>query len=77
MMTFCHFLQRNIDLGKELRMYCIDTEALVFMFNGGSPYGFTMTLFLLLRYSTIMSVRPKIISNDDILSFITEKYRLR
>ena len=21
-------------------MYCIDTEALVFMFNGGSPYGF-------------------------------------
>ncbi len=20
-------------------MYCIDTEALVFMFNGGSPYG--------------------------------------
>ncbi len=25
---------------EELRMYCIDTEALVFMFNGGSPYGF-------------------------------------
>ncbi len=25
-----------------LRMYCIDTEALVFMFNGGSPYGFTI-----------------------------------
>ncbi len=23
-------------------MYCIDTEALVFMFNGGSPYGFTI-----------------------------------
>ena len=22
--------------------YCIDTEALVFMFNGGSPYGFTI-----------------------------------
>ena len=22
-------------------MYCIDTEALVFMFDGGSPYGFT------------------------------------
>ncbi len=26
----------------QLRMYCIDTEALVFMFNGGSPYGFTI-----------------------------------
>ncbi len=25
-----------------LRMYCIDTEALVFMFNGGSPYSFTI-----------------------------------
>ncbi len=25
-----------------LRMYCIDTEALVFMFNGGSSYGFTI-----------------------------------
>ncbi len=25
-----------------LRMYCIDTEALVFMFNGGSPYGLTI-----------------------------------
>ena len=25
-----------------LRMYCIDTEALVFMFNKGSPYGFTI-----------------------------------
>ena len=25
-----------------LRMYCIDTKALVFMFNGGSPYGFTI-----------------------------------
>ncbi len=25
-----------------LRMYCIDTEALVFMFNGGSLYGFTI-----------------------------------
>ncbi len=23
-------------------MYCIDTEALVFMFNGGSSYGFTI-----------------------------------
>ncbi len=23
-------------------MYCIDTEAWVFMFNGGSPYGFTI-----------------------------------
>ena len=23
-------------------MYCIDTEALVFMINGGSPYGFTI-----------------------------------
>ncbi len=23
-------------------MYCIDTEALVFMFNGGSPCGFTI-----------------------------------
>ncbi len=27
-----------------LRMYCIDTEALVFMFNGGSPNGFTIHL---------------------------------
>ena len=25
-----------------LRMYCIDTEALVFMFSGGSSYGFTI-----------------------------------
>ena len=25
-----------------LRMYCIDTEALVFMFKEGSPYGFTI-----------------------------------
>ncbi len=25
-----------------LRKYCIDTEALVFMFNGGSSYGFTI-----------------------------------
>ena len=23
-------------------MYCIDTKALVFMFNGGTPYGFTI-----------------------------------
>ncbi len=23
-------------------MYCIDTKALVFMFNGGSPYRFTI-----------------------------------
>ncbi len=29
-----------------LRMYCIDTEALVFMFNGGTSYGFTIhTIF--------------------------------
>ena len=27
---------------EELRMYCIDTEALVFMCNGGSPYSFTI-----------------------------------
>ncbi len=27
---------------KLLRMYCIDTEALVFMFNGGSSDGFTI-----------------------------------
>ena len=27
---------------KHLRMYCIDTEALVFMFNEGSSYGFTI-----------------------------------
>ena len=26
----------------DLRMHCIDTEALVFMFNGGSPYNFTI-----------------------------------
>ncbi len=25
-----------------LRMYCIDTEALVFVFNGGSSYSFTI-----------------------------------
>ncbi len=25
-----------------LRMYCIDTEALVFMFNGGSPCSFSI-----------------------------------
>ncbi len=29
-------------LKTHLRMYCIDTEALVFMFNGGSPYSFTI-----------------------------------
>ncbi len=23
-------------------MYCIDTKVLAFMFNGGSPYGFTI-----------------------------------
>ncbi len=28
--------------GWYLRMYCIDTKALVFMFNGGSSYGFTI-----------------------------------
>ncbi len=28
-------------LGK-LKMYCIDTKALVFIFNGGTPYGFTI-----------------------------------
>ncbi len=27
-----------------LRMYCIDTKALVFMFNGGSSYGSTIPL---------------------------------
>ncbi len=27
-----------------LRMYCIDNEALVFMFNGGSSYDFTIPL---------------------------------
>ncbi len=26
---------------RALRLYCIDTEALVFIFNGGSPFGFT------------------------------------
>ena len=26
-------------------MYCIDTEALVFMFNGGSSYGFTILVY--------------------------------
>ncbi len=26
----------------QLRMYCIDTKALVFMSNGGSLYGFTI-----------------------------------
>ncbi len=30
-----------------LRMYCIDTEALAFMFNGGSSYGFTVLYYLL------------------------------
>ena len=39
---------RSRDIAKKvhacLRMYCIDAEALVFMFNGGSPYGFTIHL---------------------------------
>ena len=33
-------------VGRILRMYCIDTKALVFMFNGGSLYGFTILTFL-------------------------------
>ncbi len=39
-----------------LRTYCIDTEALVFMFNGGSSYGFTIHpnltgIYMLLVYT--------------------------
>ncbi len=32
----------NIKLYIYLRMYWVDTEALVFMFNGGSSYSFTI-----------------------------------
>ncbi len=43
-----------------LRMYCIDTEALVFMFNGGSPYGFTIhsifTRICMLGWYTLKSM---------------------
>ncbi len=28
-------------------MYCIDTEVLVFMFNGGNSYGFTINFYIL------------------------------
>ncbi len=35
-------LKKGHPSGGALRMYCIDTEALVFMCNGGSPYGFTI-----------------------------------
>ena len=34
----------HIYLFQALRMYCIDTKALVFMFNRGSPYGFKFTI---------------------------------
>ncbi len=36
------YLLLVIDNKQSLRMYCIDTEALVFMFNGGSSYGSTI-----------------------------------
>ncbi len=39
---FCEICSLNTFRESQLRMYCIDTEALVFMFNGGSPYGFTI-----------------------------------
>ncbi len=41
-----HQKDHNAELGGVctclLRMYCIDIEALVFMFNGGSSYGFAI-----------------------------------
>ena len=44
--TTLHCMQLLITAGdipiRSLRMYCIDTEALVFMFNGGSSYSFTI-----------------------------------
>ena len=40
----CPSLPQNLILQvpSELKMYCIDTEALVFIFNGGSCYCFTI-----------------------------------
>ncbi len=37
--TLSYFTTVSVDM---LRVYCIDTEALVFMFNAGSSYGFTI-----------------------------------
>ena len=36
------FWSSDFCFAPKLRMYCIDTDALVFIFNGGSPYGFTI-----------------------------------
>ncbi len=39
-------------------MYCIDTEALVFMFNGGSSYGFAFYLINKIAHASWFSGTP-------------------
>ena len=38
--TFILATYRQFTNGTLLRMYCVDTDALVFMFNRGNSYGF-------------------------------------